>query len=343
MVSGGIRWKTLFPTRSSPYVFVGYMVLFIAQGILVTASQTQGSAYDYNTVTVVLLTEVVKLLVSVSLYVRGHSVLTLCREVNEGFRILLLYFVPALLYCIYNNLAFVNLSAFDPTTYYLLLQFRVVLTGLVFQLLFSQRLSRKQWFSLILLTAGCMIKQIDSADSPALSVTNFSLNMNHMFILIQTLCSCVAGVSNERILKTEAGANVNIFVHNIFMCAESIVCNVGVLLLQGSFWDAFADMSSILTWKVVMVIANNAAIGITTSLFLKHLSAILKTFASALELMFTPLCCWIIFGIPIYTNTVVAIAIVTYAVFLYSQNPVVTDTRPTTQVKDNYLLSLRIV
>lgn len=41
--------------------------------------------------------------------------------------------IPALLYCLYNNLAFVNLAIFDPTTYYILLQLRVVLTGIIFQ------------------------------------------------------------------------------------------------------------------------------------------------------------------------------------------------------------------
>lgn len=47
--------------------------------------------------------------------------------------VMLKYFVPAFLYCLYNNLAFVNLSAFDPTTYYLMLQLRVVVTGVLFQ------------------------------------------------------------------------------------------------------------------------------------------------------------------------------------------------------------------
>ena len=47
--------------------------------------------------------------------------------------VLLLYLVPSFLYCLYNNLAFVNLSTYDPTTYYLLLQFRVVVTGVIFQ------------------------------------------------------------------------------------------------------------------------------------------------------------------------------------------------------------------
>lgn len=57
----------------------------------------------------------------------------LSRDVLKNKHLCLLYFVPAFLYCLYNNLAFVNLSKFDPTTYYLLLQLRVVITGILFQ------------------------------------------------------------------------------------------------------------------------------------------------------------------------------------------------------------------
>ena len=67
---------------------------------------------------------------------------------------------------------------------------------------------------------------------------------------------------------------------------------------------------------------NNACIGIVTSLFLKSLNSILKTFASALELMFTGILSWIIFGIPLDMLTVVSIVIVSMATWLYSKNPV---------------------
>lgn len=62
-----------------------------------------------------------------------NSTSCLVHDVVKSKNVLLLYFVPAFLYCIYNNLAFINLSKFDPTTYYLLLQFRVVITGVLFQ------------------------------------------------------------------------------------------------------------------------------------------------------------------------------------------------------------------
>ena len=43
------------------------------------------------------------------------------------------YFVPASLYCLYNNLAFQNLSFFDPTTYFIFMQIRLLMTGIIYQ------------------------------------------------------------------------------------------------------------------------------------------------------------------------------------------------------------------
>lgn len=43
------------------------------------------------------------------------------------------YIIPAMLYTLYNNLAFVSLANFDPTTYMILLQLRIVFVGIAFQ------------------------------------------------------------------------------------------------------------------------------------------------------------------------------------------------------------------
>uniref|UniRef100_T1JGU1 Sugar phosphate transporter domain-containing protein n=1 Tax=Strigamia maritima TaxID=126957 RepID=T1JGU1_STRMM len=347
MAAGEQRWLNadLFPTKWSFIVFVSYMVLFINQGILVTATQDAKNRYNYNTVTVVLLTECLKLVISTSVYLKDnyifiHSFLSSDgeRDVQKHERyvlnwsigdrtVLLLYFVPSLLYCLYNNLTFVNLAAFDPTTYFLLLQFRVVVTGVIFQILFAKKLSVKQWMSLVLLTVGCVIKQLhttanNNADNNNNVGSVFSFNL--ILILLQVFCSCFAGVYNEYLLK-DAGADVHIMMQNVFMYCDSIVCNVGVLAFNGQLSTAFTGeaIKSLAQFKVVLIVFNSAGIGIATSLFLKNLNSILKTFASALELMFTAVLCWIIFGIAVDANTVAAIAIVSYATYLYSQNPVV--------------------
>jgi hypothetical protein len=73
----------------------------------------------------------------------------------------------------------------------------------VLQILFRKQLSSKQWLSLILLTAGCMIKQIDlteadTASIPATSIARKSdngihLSINLVFIFIQVcyIVSCL--------------------------------------------------------------------------------------------------------------------------------------------------------
>ena len=110
----------------------------------------------------------------------------------------------------------------------------------------------------------------------------------------------------------------------MFMYLDSIICNTAILVIQGNFTQAFenAGASIFLQPMVILIMVNNAGIGIVTSFFLKNLNSIVKSFASALELVFTAILCWLIFGIPIHLNTVLAIAIVSYAIILYSQNPV---------------------
>ena len=72
---------------------------------------------------------------------------------------------------------------------------------------------------------------------------------------------------------------------------------------------------------VIAIIINNSLVGIVTSLFLKNLNSILNAFASALELIFTAILSFVLLGIPIYWNSVVAVCIVAYAVVMYAQNP----------------------
>lgn len=329
------RWEGLFPTPYSFIIFIIYMALFINQGIMVTASQRADSSYSYNTVTVVLLTEVVKLITSIIIYLKDNTVCKLLTDVRLHARILVLYMVPALLYCLYNNLAFVNLAAFDPTTYFMLLQLRVVVTGIVFQVLFKKKLSKKQWVSLIILTVGCVIKQLSTTKKKVESVTpdpeagmpsilSKLTSVYTLLLLVQIFCSCFAGVYNEKLLK-DTGVEVPIMMQNIFMYIDSILCGGAVLAIRGELRSAFTFFALSRVWKptVVMVIVNNAAVGIVTSLFLKNLNSILKTFASALELVFIAILSWIIFSIRIDMWTAMAIALVIYATFMYAQNPVV--------------------
>lgn len=322
----------MFPTKTHLLIFNLYMLMFVAQGLLVTASRHGSSVYQYNYTTVVMLTETLKLILSATVYLREHSFKSLLDAIIRYRWVMVLYLTPATLYCLYNNLAFVNLATFDPTTYFMLLQLRLLLCGVIYQILFKRQLSPKQWLSLVLLTAGCMLKGLDN-ESPAktteeTATTETTKSMmtyttGLVFMLIQVLCSSIAGVYNEYLIKGE-GADVHIMVQNVFMYLDSILCNVILLGLKGEFLSAFTPeaIGSIMQGLVLIIIVNNAILGIVTSLFLKNLNSVIKSFAAALELVLTAVLSVPILGIPIHFYTVTALVVICSAVVLYANNPV---------------------
>ncbi|CAF3795516.1 unnamed protein product [Rotaria sordida] len=330
-------------------------------GLLVTGSKTSTHSYNYNTIVVVLLTEFVKFITAVTIYRQTHSFSQMKKEIVDNQRVLILYFIPSALYCLYNNLAFINLSSYDPTTYFLLLQFRVVVTGIIFQFLFNKRLTRLQWLSLFLLASGCIIKQFEHSSlssSSSIKISNINstlsrlnqqiistkhhslVNIHLIWILVQVFCSCFAGVYNEYLLKSDRTTQVDTMLQNSFMYINSIICNLILLIYfdyqqptLSSIDKFFNTLNLILSGKqylILLIIINNAAVGIVTSLFLKSMTSILKTFASALELLFTSILAWIFFNIPVSIYTFIAIFIVSTAVYLYSINPVVNLPKTTT-------------
>lgn len=115
-----------------------------------------------------------------------------------------------------------------------------------------------QWFSLLLVTVGCMIQKLDIGSAAALARGGpnaervngllrwrslLSLSTGFVFIMIQICCSVFAGVYNEYLIKRVAGGDVHIMVQNVFMYLDSIVCNLAVLLLKGDLGTAFNSAS----------------------------------------------------------------------------------------------------
>lgn len=253
---------------------------------------------------------------------------------TDGFkhrRVLYYYLVPALLYCFYNNLSFTNLAIFDPTTYFMLMQSRLLMTGVIYQFLFKKKLSAKQWISLLILTMGCMLQQLNpdklwnqqtEAEEP--SSDSRILSTGILLITIQMTCSVFAGVYNEYIIKNVAGQEVDIMLQNVYMYLDSILCNLLFLGFKGELRSSMTSgaLKNILQVFVIAIIINNSFAGIITSLFLKNLNSIVKAFASALELICTALLSFVLLSIPLHWNTILAVLVVSYAVVMYAQNPI---------------------
>ncbi|TRY78873.1 hypothetical protein TCAL_08773 [Tigriopus californicus] len=278
--------KDLFPTRLSLVVFVGYVGLFTAQGLLVTASRNGNTTYPYNTTTVVLLTEVLKLALSTLIFLKDHTFWSFISEVYDNKSMLIM---------------------------------------------FKRYLSGMQWYSLCLVTLGCVVQKLDYATISKLfgpvdlSIQNVFYNsISFLLIVVQLSCSVCAGVYNEYLIKGNSGKNVHLMVQNVYMCLDSIFWNTVVLSYQGQLITAFSmpSLASIAQTLVILIIVNNACAGIITSMFLMNLNSIAKAFASAIEIVFTAMLSYLLFDIPIYINTVISVMISSYAIVVYAKNPV---------------------
>ncbi|KAA0195301.1 hypothetical protein HAZT_HAZT002093 [Hyalella azteca] len=369
-------------------------------GILVTRTQDKSNGYSYNITTAVLLVELLKLTATSAFYLTRDSFAHLVEQIFHYRTALALYLVPGVLYCLSNNLTFTNLSHFDPTTYLLLMQLRVLVTGLIYQnipttaqchnshsnystavqILFKRNLSRIQWISLLVLTIGCAVKQLDVQQkqqtalqqSPALlsddkfaslkidgndsrfhfskkllsasrteniaarqralvpDETQGALPVGLLLVFAQIVCSCFAGVYNERLLK-DYSSDMSLTLQNVLMYLDSSFCNILLLGIKGELATALSYdglQKIVLNPSVLLVILNNVALGLVTSVFLKNLNSILKVFSSAIEPVVLAVLCFIIFGYEITLYTALSIMLVTSATYLYATNPVAVAPSP---------------
>ena len=124
-------------------IFAAYVFLWVASALLVYASKQSG-APPYNATSVVVLTELAKLGLALALYrYYDGTWLQLGRGTVAAWWLLLKYMVPAGLYAVYNNLMYINLTNFDPGTYTLMMQLRILFTGLLYQALFARCAARR--------------------------------------------------------------------------------------------------------------------------------------------------------------------------------------------------------
>lgn len=312
-------------------VFVAYMALWVSYGLLNELAKRQG--VTFNSTAAVVLQCVLKLALASAMFLRHDApaagagpslperVAALVTQAQAHKRLLGLYLIPAGLYALYDVLSYVNLRQFDAPTYFLLLQFRLVVTGVLHQLVFKRALNRNQWVALLVTTLGCAIKTLGSAGASASADVPATPLVAYASLMVQMLSSTFAGVYNELLLKKQAKIPVNL--QNVFMYLDSIACT-GAMLALGLTGQSLTEVAraetllTLLSPIVLPMVLIMSGVGIVTSLFLKHLDSIRKAIASALELVVLPILSAILFGVPITIYTVAAVACVAFGVYIYS-------------------------
>jgi len=305
-------------THKQKTIFIFYISLWVSYGLLNEFAKR--SHVNFNSAAAVVMQCILKLGIASYMFIKQDgSMYKLFEDLKQHQNLFLLYMIPSALYTVYDILAYINLKTFDPPTYFLLLQFRMVVTGLIHQQVFQKVMNRNQWVSIAITTLGCVVKTIgDTAALGADKPINF---LAYGLLLVQIFGSTFAGVYNEALLKKQKKVSLNL--QNIIMYLDSIFC-VTICLMLGlsgqSFTEAInpTNVKVLFTPYVLPMVVIMSCIGVVTSMFLKYLDSVRKAIASALELVVLPILSSMLFSIPINGYLVFSVALVSFGVYLYS-------------------------
>lgn len=124
--------------------------------------------------------EVVKLIFSFSALIYSSQMkLNIFPNIHQliiCFRQSLPYSIPGILYFITNNLAVHIQLYMDPASYQILANFKILTTAILYRLIIKQKLTRQQWFALLLLFFGGLSYSLGKTNSFHIPLISFHLH-----------------------------------------------------------------------------------------------------------------------------------------------------------------------
>jgi drug/metabolite transporter (DMT)-like permease len=202
----------------------GVLVLLTTQNagavLLMRAVRALPGETEFVTQTAVVMQEVLKGLACIFLIIfSGGSVSSAWENRSE----MLSTSVPALLYLAQNNLQYVAVGHLAAPVYAVTYQTKMIWVGVCSVILLGRRLLVRQWVALFLTMAGVGAVQLSqiapdaagagagAGSSPVYGVA-YEKFFGVIVLLLAALCSALAGVSFEKLLK---GSTASLWTRNL--------------------------------------------------------------------------------------------------------------------------------
>lgn len=324
---------------------VSLALLTSSQNLLITWSKRAGG-YEYNYVSVTMLSELLKLVMSLVMLYREQQHLRESRDLEHGkddnsesvndslsstsvsvrkvdytfelsyrgFLERLPFALPAALYFLKNNLVFYGLLLTDPVQFQLLGNMKILTTTLLFRLIMKKPLTDLAYVSLLLLTIGLTVTQLKSDSHAAITA--------HA-ILTQTVIatvSALAAIVTEYLMKSNPRRqSESLHIQNIWLYLYGILFNL--LALLGEDYDALWRDGFFYgySWATVFIIFNNAWSGIAVSAIMKYANNLVKLFVFAASLIVTTVLSALLFQFEPSIQFLLGSSIVFISIYLYNR------------------------
>ena len=257
---------------------------------IISLSQVNGT--HYNSSVAVLVTEIIKLPLTVMLLCyEKMSIGEACSQMYKDIVLspmdTLKISIPALLYTVQNNCLFIAVGHLEAAVFQVSYQLKTLTTAVLTVVLLGRKQQLHQWFALLLLTAGAAMVQepkkaaanVNSDGSAAASALAVGLTAT----VVACVCSSVASVYLEKILVE---SKPSIWVRNAQLCLFTIpIAFVGTRMVEDKYIKEDGTPLHGFNAIVWAAILTNAAGGMLVATVMKFAGNILRNFAQALAII----------------------------------------------------------
>lgn len=311
-------------TFTKKAIFITYVFTWVAFGLLNDAAKKGGVTFHPSSA--VIVQSCLKLCVATGMF-RAHdgTLSELVKSIRQNLPCLALYAFPAVMYAVYDVLGYVNIRKFGAAKYYVLVEFRMVLTAFAYQVIFQKKLGRYKWISVLLVFTGCIVRAIETVDFSADKSLRMEFAYDYGLVLLQVAANCCATVYNEFLLKKKPHIPTNL--QNMFLYFNTIVCLICTLsfrLTGVSINEALdaENLAALASPQVLAMISIMSFGGILTSYFIKVLDSVRKVLANGIEIIILSVVTCVLYKDHHATPTlVVSVALVVSGTYLYSAPP----------------------
>mmetsp|Transcript_69400 Transcript_69400/g.219634 ORF Transcript_69400/g.219634 Transcript_69400/m.219634 type:complete len:436 (+) Transcript_69400:172-1479(+) len=301
-------------------------------GVMGTQHGNEQYDYPYSTVMVVLLSEAIKLAVSLIAFLwqatrppkdRDSKVMDLREQLSRSLSVskFIRFSIPAIVYTLENNLRFVVLKALaSPITWVVFGHMEIPIVAVMTRVFLKRRLSKIQWVSIVLLLNGVMASQVAVCES------QLHTSCHHLsdFPILQLLVVCFAaflaasaGIATEFLFQADFQSSI--FIQNAQLYTFGILCNVVVLYTRE--YDRIVDgrlLEGLGEHNVVAVTLTMAGMGLCVSAVVKHMSNVAKVYASATGIFITAFLSAMVSQFELSLPFLLASVVVVCSLYLYA-------------------------
>ncbi|VEL27385.1 unnamed protein product [Protopolystoma xenopodis] len=224
----------------------------------------------FSTSSVIVLSELLKTLIALSLAVRQYGAHNVLRTLKNDPLDTLKIGIPSFLYVVQNYLLYSAITELDAPTYQVTYQLKLITTALFSMLLLGRNQSPSRWMSLFILFVGISFVQ---ASNLSATVPGRNSLIGFIYVFIASLTSGFSAVYFEKVLKSSSkslwvrSAELSFF-GSIIALISQIYSEPALLLSSGFFHD--------FDWLVWCLVILQTAGGILVAVVVKYADNVLK-------------------------------------------------------------------